>query len=184
MIICLIIFQITTSVLLVLIIVISMQHVPIRMDHLLALATLDIVETEWLVQVLQKIQYFLLFVGIVYNIFSTAVDCVVCLPKMHLKTGLVIKFCLFSDRIHGIFSNMTLLCIYHVIIKADLQIKGSSSAIRDHINESGHAASVNDFSILDRANNDFDLLIHESLLILRDRPELNSQQSSIPLVLF
>ena len=39
---------------------------------------------------------------------------------------------------------------------------------------------------LDRANNDFDfdLLIHESLLILRDRPELNSQQSSIPLVLF
>ena len=44
--------------------------------------------------------------------------------------------------------------------------------------------SVNDFSILDRANNDFDLLIHESLLILRDRPELNSQQSSVPLVLF
>ena len=40
-----------------------------------------------------------------------------------------------------------------------------------------------DFSILDRANNEFDLLIHESLLILRYRPVLNSQQSSIPLVL-
>ena len=39
-------------------------------------------------------------------------------------------------------------------------------------------------SVLDRANNDFDLLIHESLLILRDRPSLNSQQSSIPLALF
>ena len=52
------------------------------------------------------------------------------------------------------------------------------------INKSGHAASVEDFSVLDRANNDFDLLIHESLLILRDRPSLNSQQSSIPLALF
>ena len=44
--------------------------------------------------------------------------------------------------------------------------------------------SMGDFSVLDRANNDFDLLIHESLLILRDRPSLNSQQSSIPLALF
>ena len=58
------------------------------------------------------------------------------------------------------------------------------SSIWDHINKSGHAASVEDFSVLDRANNDFNLLIHESLLILRDRPSLNSQQSSIPLALF
>ena len=81
--------------------------------------------------------------------------------------------------------NLITRCREHLgINKAGLEIKGSSSAIRDHINQSGHTASVNDFSILDRANNDFDLLIHESLLILRDRPELNSQQSSIPLVLF
>ena len=40
------IFQIATSVLLVLIIVITMRHVLIRMDYFLALATLDIVETE------------------------------------------------------------------------------------------------------------------------------------------
>ena len=59
-----------------------------------------------------------------------------------------------------------------------------SAAIWDHINKSGHAASVEDFSDLDRAKNDFDLLIHESLLILRDRPSHNSQQSSIPLALF
>ena len=70
------------------------------------------------------------------------------------------------------------------INKASLEIKGSSSAMGDHINQSGHAESVKDFSFLDRANNDFDLPIHESLLILRDQPELNSQQSSIPLVLF
>ena len=38
-------------------------------------------------------------------------------------------------------------------------------------------------SILDRANNEFDSLTHESLLILRDRPVINFQQSSLPLVL-
>lgn len=40
-------FQITTNVLLVLIIVITTRHVLIQMDRLLALVTLDIVETEW-----------------------------------------------------------------------------------------------------------------------------------------
>ena len=77
-------------------------------------------------------------------------------------------------------------CREHLgINKAGQQkIKVTASAIWDHLNESGHTASLDDFSILDRANNDFDLLIHESLLILRDRPSLNSQQSSIPLALF
>ena len=47
-------------------------------------------------------------------------------------------------------------CREHLgINKAGIQIKESSSAIRDHINQLGHAASVNDFSILDRAKNDF-----------------------------
>ena len=81
--------------------------------------------------------------------------------------------------------NLLTRCREHLgINKAGQKIKVSSSAIWDHINQSGHAASLEDFSVLDRANNDFDLLIHESLLILRDRPSLNSQQSSIPLVLF
>ena len=39
-------FQITTSVRMVLIIVMPMQHVLILMDHSLALVTLDIVEME------------------------------------------------------------------------------------------------------------------------------------------
>ena len=43
---CLLILQITTNVLLVLIIVMAMQHVPTRMDHLLVHATLDTLETE------------------------------------------------------------------------------------------------------------------------------------------
>ena len=61
-----------------------------------------------------------------------------------------------------------------------ISIKGASSSIRDRINETGHAASFDDFCILDKANNNFDLLIHESLLILRDRPTFNQQNPSIP----
>ena len=80
--------------------------------------------------------------------------------------------------------------------KAGQKIKVSPSAIWNHMNKSGHAASVEDFSVLDRAKNDyflpvprpltsdFDLLIHESLSILDDRLSLNSQKSSIPLTLF
>ena len=44
--ICVLMFQMTTSVLLVLMTATAMPHVPIRMDHLLALVTLDIVGTE------------------------------------------------------------------------------------------------------------------------------------------
>ena len=40
------------------------------------------------------------------------------------------------------------------------------------------------FCIINTASNELDLLIHESLLILRDRPTLNQENSSIPLCLF
>ena len=81
--------------------------------------------------------------------------------------------------------NLITRCREHLgINKAGQKIKVSPSAIWDQINQSGHAASLEDFLVVDRANNDFGLLIHESLPILRDRPSLDSQQSSIPLVLF
>ena len=67
--------------------------------------------------------------------------------------------------------------------KKGLNIKSAFSSIRDHINVTGHAASLDDFCILDKANHNFDLLIHESLLILRDRPTLNQQNSSTSLYL-
>ena len=62
--------------------------------------------------------------------------------------------------------------------------KGSLSSIRDHVSSTGHSASVGEFCILDNAGTELDLLIHEGLLILRDRPTLNQQISSIPLCLF
>ena len=73
---------------------------------------------------------------------------------------------------------------YLGINKACQKIKGNCSAIGDHISKSGHNGSLEDFDILSKTENSFDLLIHESLLILRDHPSLNSLQSSIPLVLF
>ena len=55
-------------------------------------------------------------------------------------------------------------CREHLgINKAGQKVKVSPSAIWDHINKSCHATSVEDFSVLDRAKNDFYLLIHESL---------------------
>ena len=60
----------------------------------------------------------------------------------------------------------------------------SRSSIGDHGKQTGHVASLDNFQIISRADNSFDLLIHESLLIQRDRPNLNFQQSSFPVVLF
>ena len=63
-------------------------------------------------------------------------------------------------------------------------IRTSPLAISEHAKQTGHCATLEDFTILEKANNDFDLLIFESLLILRDRPSLNVQNSPIPLMLF
>ena len=81
--------------------------------------------------------------------------------------------------------NLVVRCREHLgINKAGQKIKSSPSAIGDHISKSGHDASLENFEIISRTVNSFDLLIHESLLILRDRPMLNSQLSSISLALF
>ena len=81
--------------------------------------------------------------------------------------------------------NLVVRCREHSgINKAGQKIKSSPSAIGDHISKSGHDASLENFEIISRTDNSFDLLIHGRLLILRDRPMLNSQLSSIPLALF
>ena len=60
----------------------------------------------------------------------------------------------------------------------------STPSIWDHIKQTGHIGKLEDFSTISRSYNSFDLFIHESLLIQRDRPNFNSQQSSISIVLF
>ena len=65
----------------------------------------------------------------------------------------------------------------------DVKSHGPSSVI-DDICKTGNKDSLNYFSILAKTDDSFDFLIHECLLILRDRPLLDSQQSSIPVALF
>ena len=56
-------------------------------------------------------------------------------------------------------------------------------AIFDHILLNGHDASFEDFTILLKENNRFKLHLKESLLIKRDKPELNRIIYSQPLEL-
>ena len=55
------------------------------------------------------------------------------------------------------------------------------SAIMDHNLLEGHNATYNDFSILIPENNQFKLHLKESLLIKRDKPELNRNIYTHPL---
>ena len=75
--------------------------------------------------------------------------------------------------------NLITRCRKHLgINKAGQKINVSPSTIWDDINQSGHAASLEDFSVLDRANNHFDLLIH---LIPNSLPPPRSVLIIIPL---
>ena len=57
-------------------------------------------------------------------------------------------------------------------------------AIFDHILLKGYDASFEDFTILLKENNKFKLHLKESLLITRDKPELNRNIYSYPSELF
>ena len=82
--------------------------------------------------------------------------------------------------------NLKVRCLEHLGRNRSGHKTNSSnqSSIGDHIGSTGHNATMEDFKIIAKSDNAFDLLIYESLLIQKDRPSLNSQQSSIPLVLF
>ena len=58
------------------------------------------------------------------------------------------------------------------------------SAIIEHILLEGHNATYDDFSILGTESNEFKLHLKESLLIKRDKPELNRNCYTHPLELF
>ena len=82
--------------------------------------------------------------------------------------------------------NLKIRCLEHLgINKSGHKINSpSSSSIYQQISSLDHNGSLEDFKIISKNNNSLDLLIYESLLILKVRPSLNSQKSSIPLVLF
>ena len=82
--------------------------------------------------------------------------------------------------------NLKIRCNEHLGIdkKGSKLASPSPSSIWDHIKQTGHSALLENFSIISMSDNSFNLLIHESLLFQRDSPCLNSQQSSIPIVMF
>ena len=83
------------------------------------------------------------------------------------------------------FRYLLIRCREHLgINKLGQEVKSyGPSSIKEHICQTAHTASFDHFSILSKSDNSFDLLIHERVLIQRDRPSLKSQQSSIPLTL-
>ena len=57
-------------------------------------------------------------------------------------------------------------------------------AIRKHCHSQGHLASIDNFSILGNAKDNYHLSLKESLLILKLKPSLNVAKESVPLYLF
>ena len=57
----------------------------------------------------------------------------------------------------------------------------NSSAVYNYFASTGHLLSSDNFDVISHANSYIDHLIHESLLIFRDRPTPNAQMPSCPL---
>ena len=82
--------------------------------------------------------------------------------------------------------NLKVYCLEHVDFNRSGHKTNSStqSSIVDHPGRIGHNATIEYFRIIAKNYNAFHLLICESFLVQKDRPNLGSQHSSIPLVLF
>ena len=59
-----------------------------------------------------------------------------------------------------------------------------SAAVKDHMLFCDHIVSIDDFKILATIDSDFHVKVKESLLISRDEPILNKNETSLPLYLF
>ena len=81
--------------------------------------------------------------------------------------------------------NLAIRCKKHTgVSKTGYKMNNNSSAVYKHSSSTGHHVPSDNFEISSSTRNNTDLLIHDSLLTLRDRPNLNSQTSSIQLTLF
>ena len=72
-------------------------------------------------------------------------------------------------------------------IAADKPLRYSdkdATAIRKHCHSLDHLTSIDNFSILGNAMNNYHLSLKESLLIVKLKPSLNVAKESIPLYLF
>ena len=58
------------------------------------------------------------------------------------------------------------------------------TAVNDHKLFSDHIVSIDDFKILRTSDSDFNVKVKESILISRDEPIINKNETSLPLYLF
>ena len=74
----------------------------------------------------------------------------------------------FNASYYGkILRHITVRCSENLgINKRDESVKGVSTSIRDHTNETGHITSFNNFHIIDKASNDFHLLSRKSFQVI------------------
>ena len=63
-------------------------------------------------------------------------------------------------------------------------IKGVDTAMKSHCRENNHNITMESIKVIARDENSFHLRIKESLLIKRDKPVLNNNVYSTPLLLF
>ena len=101
-------------------------------------------------------------------------------------SNIVYKFSCNATYYGNTNRNLLIRCNEHLGINRNGHeiVSSTRRSSRDHIKQTGHTASIDDFRVIRKSSNSYDLLIHESLLIQRDRPCLNSQQSSTSMVLF
>ena len=59
-----------------------------------------------------------------------------------------------------------------------------STAVKDHMLLCDHIVSIDDFKILATSDSDFHVKVKGSLVISRDEPILNKNETSLPLYLF
>ena len=75
-----------------------------------------------------------------------------------------------DDKDNNNDKTITMIVKAFLLDRKGKSFKGVSSSNRDHINDTCHCVSFDNFCIIDKTNNKRYLLIHESLLILRDHP--------------
>ena len=70
------------------------------------------------------------------------------------------------------------------LLTRKLVSQNNITAVSEHLCSCGYSVSFSGFSILSSAQSNFILKVQESLLILSDKPVLNRQVASVPLLLF
>ena len=118
-------------------------------------------------------------------------------PHLDLKNSnpnvSIRKYCINISAAFAIMSSLAkpnAICQYEHLGKSMARGKPlryrnkDATAIRKHCHSLGHLGSIDNFSILGNAMNNYHLSLKETLMIFKLKPSLNASKESIPLYLF